>query len=79
MLSRGAALGGLFGSSNEVCALKRARPSARPTAYRMLMAFRDNGTLYLGKEEPDKTVWIRPKKLVGRARGLLQDRLGFAQ
>src|ERR1700687_690605 len=28
MLSRGAALGGLPGSSNEVCAVKRARPSS---------------------------------------------------
>src|SRR5882724_790279 len=28
ILSRGAALGGLFGSSNEVCAVKRARPSS---------------------------------------------------
>jgi hypothetical protein len=27
ILSRGAALGGLLGSSNEVCAVKRARPS----------------------------------------------------
>jgi hypothetical protein len=29
MLSRGAALDGLFGSSNDVCAVKRARPSSR--------------------------------------------------
>jgi hypothetical protein len=28
ILSRGAALGGLLGSSNEVCAVKRARPSS---------------------------------------------------